>query len=95
MYLNKTNIGIASNQVAYPVGINKDAYYHNTYFCQDVETGEVTVENTVIKNYYSDKKIELFKGTAKECQQFIVDIVEKEGEWIRDERLKYVHQVPI
>jgi len=77
-------------QVAYPVGICKDSYYHYTYFKQSVETNEISVEHKVYKNYYRGSKSELlFTGTAKECQQFIVDLVNKveteEGYWKRNE----------
>ena len=94
MYTHKTNTALSSNQVAYPIGKNKDAYYHHIYFRQDNETGEITAENTVIKNFYG-KNEQLFKGTPKECISFIEEIVKREGEWVRDEKLNYVFQEPL
>tara|TARA_R110000868_G_scaffold92281_7_gene256009 strand:+ start:605 stop:979 length:375 start_codon:yes stop_codon:yes gene_type:complete len=99
--------GYNSKQVAYPVGINKDSYTITSFFKQDINTLETETEHTVVKNWsyqeYNPKLTykegakfseDLFKGTFKECQQFIIDIVEIEGEWIRDERMNYIHVQP-
>ncbi len=104
MYLKeKTVTGYVSNQVAYPVGEFKEAYNICSFFCQDVETNEVTTNHEVIKNLsYNERPKDkppavgkyretLFTGTYKECEQFIIDIVEKEGEWIYDSKMNYVH----
>lgn len=83
----------SSEQVAYPVGENKDSYYMTNMYREDVETGEITVTHKVRKNVYSEDEL-LFEGTAKECLDYIHTIVSKieaeVGKWVRDERMKQV-----
>jgi hypothetical protein len=90
MFTNKTITAFSNNQVAYPIGPNKDSYNHQAYFKQNVETGEINVTNEVIVNWPNDRTRKvLFSGTAKECEQFIINLVieeEKKGKWMRNEK---------
>ncbi len=92
MYIHKQATAYNMQQVAYPVGINKDSYYLQSYFKQDIETLVISVEHKVVKNMFG-KSEELFSGSAKECYNHISNIVETEGEWIRDKKLNYVHNL--
>jgi hypothetical protein len=95
MYIRKEIAALDISQIAYPVGINKDSYNLYSYYSEDVETGEITVIHQVYKNWYArDRSEALFTGTIKECYKVIIDIVNKEGEWVRDGRLNYVHNIP-
>lgn len=95
-FKNKTVIALAVHQQAYPVGENKESYYIRSWFRQDVETGEITSEHTVIKNHYSSKPEPLFSGSYKQCQDHIDAIVAKEGMWERQTEAPwdYVLQPP-
>jgi hypothetical protein len=95
MYTRNVITALDVAQIAYPIGPNKDAYYLESYFRQNVETGAIEVSNQVYKNWYGNKKEHLFSGSAKECLVFIAGIVASEGEWIRDEKHDYVFHPPV
>ena len=95
-----------SKQVAFPVGVNQDAYYILSFFRQDINTLDVHTEHSFVKNNMSSEfnpkimykegtkfREKMFNGTYKECQDFIVAIVEQEKEWIRDERFNYIYPI--
>jgi hypothetical protein len=102
---NKTISAYNSNQIAYPVELNKDSYSINSYFHQDINTLEVTVKHELVKNHMYNPKEEgktykegakfrelLYTGTYKECQDYFINtILPIEREWIRDEKLNYVY----
>lgn len=99
-YPNKTNISTYSKEyIAFEVGKeSKDTYCIMAIARHNIETGEINTQYTVLKNdSYSKKPTdpslikenqkyeeELLKGSAKECLDFIVDIVTKEGYWDQD-----------
>jgi hypothetical protein len=88
MFTYNNIVAVNSNQVAYPVGLNKDSYNLVSSFIQNIETNEVTIKHIVTKNF---ERITLFEGTAKECLNYINEIVLIEKEWIRDDKLNYVY----
>lgn len=61
--------------VAFNIGETGDTYSINSYYWHHVENDTITSQHEVIKNWISSKKEILFKGTLKECFQFIEDIV--------------------
>lgn len=106
MYIDKKSVSaIHTSQIAYPVGPNKDSYSISSWYKQDVNTLEITVEHELIKNWMCNEKKEgvvykegtkfkelLFKGTYNECVQFFMDnVMNTQKEWIRDEHFNYVY----
>jgi hypothetical protein len=74
--MNKTHTTFGLDQVAYPVGPNKDGYYIGTHFSLDTETNVVTSKSIAFKNFYSTSKCgELTRGTYKECYDYIQQII--------------------
>lgn len=108
MYINtKTVNAYNHSQVAYPVGVNKDSYSITSYYYENLETGVITVKHEVVKNWSCSNynpnckykegtrfRETLLTGSYLDCVNKIKSIVDEEGEWIRDERLDYVHQIP-
>ena len=64
-----------NRSVAFGVGEENDSYSINSYYRHNVEWNTITSQHEVVKNWISSKKEILFKGTLKECYQFIEDIV--------------------
>lgn len=88
---------LSTNQVAYPVGQNKDSYTIVSRFNQDLTNGDITVSHELIKNWssnrYKEEGIEypegtrftekLHRGTYQECIELVKTIVKEQGEWRR------------
>ena len=64
-----------SKQVAYPVGINKDAYYICTYHYINGNAETISSRSEVRKNLHN-KDEKLYQGTPSECYNFIKHIVD-------------------
>ena len=64
-----------NRSVAFGVGEENDSYSIDSYYWHNVENDTITSQHEVVKNWISSKKEILFKGTLKECFQFIEDIV--------------------
>lgn len=95
MYTTDIITALDAAQIAYPVGPDKDSYYMESYFRQNVKTGELSASNHVFKNWYSGSRELLFSGSPKDCLEYIRGVVAKEGEWVRNEKLDYVFQLPV
>lgn len=102
----KTVTAFNSSQVAYPVGKDKDAYCVQSWFVENLETGSIESQHKLVKNSscakYNPKRNyragtrfreELFTGSYKDCIEKVKEIVEIEGEWVRDEKLNYIHPI--
>lgn len=61
--------------VASNIGEAGDTYSISSYYWHYVEDDTITSQHEVVKNWNSSKREVLFKGTLKECFQFIEDIV--------------------
>ena len=67
-----------SDQIAYPVGKNKDSYSIVTYiYVNTIDDSIKSMRSEVRKNYFG-KDAKLLEGTFSECYKFIEDIVLKE-----------------
>lgn len=90
--------GYNNQQIAYPVGLDKDSYSITTNFTQNLETGEISLTCKAIKNWVSQSNVVLHEGTYLECVEVIrtlVTEIEKEyGVWNRDKRGEYVLSNP-
>lgn len=76
--MKKTTFAFNADQVAYPIGPDKDAYYVGTHFYLDTETNVVTSTSIAFKNFYNlSKSKELMKGTYKECYDCIQQIIKE------------------
>lgn len=107
MYIQtKTVTSYGSKQIAYLVGKDQDSYNIDSFFIEDLETGKIESEHRLIKNphhqVYNPKykykegtrfKEQLHIGSYKECVAIVQAIVEQEGEWERDEKGQWVHQI--
>ena len=71
----KEEVAYYNRSVAFGVGEKNDSYSINSYYKHNVEEDTITSQHEVIKNWISSEKETLFKGTLKECFQFIEDIV--------------------
>lgn len=94
MYIQTKNVtGHNISQVAYPVGKNQDSYSIVSFFTEDLETGEVTSQHSLVKNWFSPEfnpkykykegarfRETIFVGSYKECANKVKEIVEQEGE---------------
>lgn len=75
----KISSAFNTDQIAYPVGPDKDSYSIGTHFHLDTETNVVTSKSIAFKNFYSTTKCEqLLTGTYKECYDCIQQVI-KEG----------------
>ena len=78
--MNKVQSTFEADQVAYPVGPDKDGYYVGTHFSLDTETNVVTSTSIAFKNFYSTSKCkELMRGTYKECYDHIQQLIKQES----------------
>lgn len=86
--------GYNNQQVAYPVGLNKDSYSILTFFNQDLKTGDITVSCEVVENWIGKNKTMLYAGSYLDCVEFtrklVTEIENQYGVWNRDERGNYV-----
>ena len=64
-----------NRDVASYVGEENDTYSIRSYYWHDIEKDTISHQHEVVKNWISPNKEILFKGTLKECFQFIEDIV--------------------
>ncbi len=97
--------GLESQQIAYPVGLEKDAYNVYTWFKHNIETLETIVTCELVKNPFNNEKNPsksykegtkfketLHKGSYKECIEYFKDnILNTQKEWIRNEKMDYVY----
>lgn len=75
---SRTRTALDTQQVAYPVGENKDSYNIMTYFRYNTETKETTTTHEVVKNWMGENK-KLLKGSYDECFELIQEIVREEN----------------
>ena len=71
----KEEVAYYNRSVAFGVGEENDSYSISSYYRHNVEEDTITSQHEVVKNWISPNKEILFKGTLKECFQFIEDIV--------------------
>jgi len=97
---NKTVNALNVGMLAYPIGREKDSYYINSWFTQDIETKVIIVEHELVKNFLGPEKKKgvkykegvkfrelLLKGTYKQClYYFQYNVMNTEKEWIKDEK---------
>lgn len=99
-YPHKTTIySFSKEYIAFDVSKEtKDTYCIQAKTTTNIETGAISARYSVLKNDSYSKKPEdpslikedkkyyevLYKGSCKECLDFIIDIVEKEGYWKQD-----------
>lgn len=77
--MKKTTQAFGVDQIAYPVGPNKDGYYVGTHFYLDTETNLVTSKSIAFENFYSTTKCkQLHTGTYKECYDCIQQLIAPE-----------------
>lgn len=72
--ISESILTLNSDQIAYPIGPDKDSYTIYTWFILDIDTEQVTHHCEVRKNTSREDK-SLFTGTYKECYQYIEEIV--------------------
>lgn len=78
--INPQVTSLEVEQVAHPVGPQRDSYYILTWFKLDTISNETTHRCEVIFRFHdvdSNKRANLFKGSYKECYDYIENIVKE------------------
>lgn len=74
--LPKLVTSLQVDQTAYPVGPDKTSYYILSWFNLNPITNETTVKCEVVEKFYENsKRKDLFKGSYKECHEYIEELV--------------------
>lgn len=96
MYIStKTITALHTSQIAYPVGQDKDSYTIMSWYRENLQTGIITSEHKLVKNWSSDRykkpdvsyaegtrfTEDLHTGTYQECVEITKKIVMEQGEW--------------